>query len=110
MQLAHELLMGEFDDFAKRPNEYLGELGLFGELGLSESESKGYNWMELDWEEEDTQSFAELLRQADKKYSKLGDAERIMWILSDDAVQEKKMDILINSISRLVEEKNNGGI
>ena len=104
MQLAHELLMGEFDDFAKRPNEYLGE------LGLSELEDKGYNWMELDWEEEGTQSLAKLLRQADKKYSKLGDAERIMWILSDDAVQEKKMDILINSITRLVEEKNNGGI
>jgi len=101
VQLAHELLMGRFDDFAKRPNEYLGE------LGLSELEDKGYNWMELDWEEEGTQSLAKLLRRADKKYAKLGDAERIMSILLDDAVQDKEDEILINSINSLVEEKNN---
>jgi len=110
VQLAHELLMGRFDDFAKRPNEYLGELGLFGELGISELEAKEYNWMELDWEEEGTQSLAKLLRRADKKYSKLGDAERIMSILLDDAVQDKEDEILINSIASLVEKKKNGVI
>jgi len=104
VQLAHELLMGRFEDFAKRPNEYLGE------LGLSELEGTEYDWNELDWEEEGTQSLAKLLRRADKKYSKLGDAERIMSILLDDAVQDKENEILINSINSLVEEKENGGI
>jgi len=104
VKLAHELLMERFDDFAKRPNEYLRE------LGLSELEDKGYNWMELDWEEEGTQSLAEVLRRADKKYSKLGDEERVIGILTDDAIQDKEMDVLLNSINRLVEEKKNGGI
>ena len=104
MQLAHDLLMGRFDDFAKRPNEYLRE------LGLSELEGKGYNWMELDWDEEGTQSFAEILRKVDKKYAELGNAERVIGILSDDAIQDKEMDILVNSINSLVEEKKNGGI
>jgi len=110
VKLAHDLLMGRFDDFAKRPNEYLRELGLFGELGISELEAKEYNWNDLDWEEEGTQSLAEVLRQADKKYAKLEDEERVIGILSDDAVQDKEMDVLINSINRLVEEKKNGGI
>jgi len=104
VKLAHELLMERFDDFAKRPNEYLRE------LGLSELEDKGYNWMELDWEEEGTQSLAEVIRQADKKYAKLGDEERVIGILTDDAIQDKEMDVLLNSINRLVEEKKNGGI
>jgi hypothetical protein len=101
VQLAHDLLMSRFNDFAKRPNEYLRE------LGISELESKEYNWMELDWEEEGTQSLAELLRKADKKYAKLGTEERVIGILSDDAVQDKEMDVLITSINSLVEEKKN---
>ncbi len=95
MEIAHNAIMGEFDDLHYDPNDYIAS------MGMDPSVFKDVDWNDVDWSERDTERLAKAIMQAFRHSPESEVSEKILDALYDDKVQDTLHDIMANAINRM---------